>query len=184
VPLALSRERITAAILLIRGRRVLLDVDLAGLYEVDTRALNQAVCRNRRRFPADFMFQLTAREDAILRSQTVISNARGGRRTRPYAFTEQGVAMLSSVLRSSRAVAVNIAIMRAFVRLRRLSESHAVLSRKIDALERKYDSQFHVVFEAIRGLIAPGAPRRRRIGFRAGHGASAAAGAVNMRMRQ
>ena len=115
---AVSRDRVAGAILFIRGRRVLLDADLAGLYEVDTRALNQAVRRNRDRFPPDFMFQLTTHEAAVLRSQIVISNARGARRTRPYAFTEQGIAMLSSELRSPRAIAVNVTIMRAFVRLR------------------------------------------------------------------
>jgi hypothetical protein len=163
---------------------VLLDVDLAALYEVETRALNQAVRRNRRRFPTDFMFQLTAREAAVLRSQIVISNARGGRRSRPYAFTEQGVAMLSSVLHSPRAVTVNIAIMRAFVRLRRLSESHASLSRKLDALERKYDGQFRTVFEAIRVLIAPETPIRRRIGFRVSLGVPPAGRGALTRMRQ
>jgi hypothetical protein len=180
---ALSRERVTAAILLIRGRRVLLDVDLASLYGVETRGLNQAVRRNRGRFPSDFMFQLTAREAAALRSQIVISNARGGRRTRPYAFTEQGIAMLSSVLRSPRAIAVNVTIMRAFVRLRRVSESYAVLARKLDALEGRYDSQFNSVFEAIRTLMLPEAPPRRRIGFRGLPGLPVAR-AVPARMRQ
>lgn len=181
---AVSRDRVAGAILFIRGRRVLLDADLAGLYEVDTRALNQAIRRNRDRFPPDFMFQLTAREAAALRSQIVISNARGGRRTRPYAFTEQGIAMLSSVLRSPRAIAVNVTIMRAFVRLRRLSESYTDLARKLDVLERKYDSQFHVVFEAIRTLMAPAVPARSRIGFRSGERASVIGRVAPTRVRQ
>jgi hypothetical protein len=184
MPHAVSRDRVAGAILFIRGRRVLLDADLAGLYEVDTRTLNQAVRRNRDRFPPDFMFQLTAREAAALRSQIVISNARGGRRTRPYAFTEQGIAMLSSVLRSPRAIAVNVTIMRAFVRLRRLSESYADLARKLDALERKYDRQFHGVFEAIRTLMVPDLPARRRIGFRGGERSSSIGRLVSARVRQ
>ena len=202
----------------------MLDSDLARLYGVEARALNQAVARNRKRFPADFMFQLTPGEYGSLRSQTVISKkggttddlsqsvmsslrrrderlrsqivtskkGRGGRRYRPYAFTEQGVAMLSSVLRSSRAVEVNIAIMRTFVQLRRLMDSNRDLARKIEALEKKYDeqhgvrgrrrvdcigrmvmrpsdrviaSQFAVVFEAIKELITPPSPPKKRIGF-------------------
>lgn len=158
-------ERVTNAILMFRGQRVLLDADLAALYGVTTKALNQAIRRNRQRFPPDFMFQLRTNEVAILRSQTVTSSLHGGRRTRPYAFTEQGVAMLSTVLRSPRAIAVNIEIMRAFVKLRRLSESHAHLARKLGLLERKYDGQFRVVFGAIRKLITPNSPPRCRIGF-------------------
>jgi hypothetical protein len=156
------------AIHLIRGERVLLDSDLARLYEVATKALIQAVQRNRSRFPSDFMFQLTPGELALLRSQTVTSNTsprRGGRRYRPYAFTEQGVAMLSSVLRSATAICVNIEIMRAFVRLRRLLNGHADLARKLEALERKYDGQFAAVFEAIRRLMDPTQEPHRRIGF-------------------
>src|SRR5262245_40334554 len=129
-------ERITSVILLFRGHRVLLDESLAAMYSVSTSALNQAVSRNRKRFPTDFMFQLTAKETARLRSQTVISKNRGGRRHRPYVFTEQGVAMLSSVLRSDRAIAVNIEIMRAFVQMRRIARSHADLARQLDALEK------------------------------------------------
>ncbi len=143
---------------------------LAALYEVETKVLNQAVKRNAERFPEDFMFQLSADEFANWKSQIVTSNpaAKMGVRRRPYAFTEQGVAMLSSVLRSDRAVAVNIEIMRAFVRLRRLLASHAELARKLGALEKKYDAQFKVVFDAIRQLmIPPSAPDRRRIGFHA-----------------
>ena len=156
------------AIIHLRGQSVLLDVHLGALYGVSTGALNQAVQRNRARFPSDFMFQLTPKEVANLKSQTVISSSWGGRRLRPYAFTEQGVAMLSSVLRSSRAVQVNIAIMRAFVRLRQVIAPHADLARKLDDLEAKYDAQFRVVFDAIRALMeAPPEPARNaRIGFR------------------
>jgi hypothetical protein len=160
-------ERITRAILEIRGHRVMLDTDLATLYGVPTKALNQAVSRNRERFPEDFMFQLTAEETRILRSQIVTSSTWGGRRTRPYAFTEQGVAMLSSVLRSRRAVQVNVAIMRAFVQLRQMLASNADLMRELDVLERRYDAQFKVVFQAIRELMEPPPAPRKRIGFRA-----------------
>ena len=160
-------ERIERAILVLRGHRVMLDADLASLYDVETRVLVQAVKRNIERFPDDFMFQLTADEFERLKSQSVISTppGRGGRRTAPYAFTEQGVAMLSSVLRSSRAVQVNIEIMRAFVRLRRLLQQNADLARKLAALEKKYDSQFKVVFDAIRELMMPHPKPKRRIGF-------------------
>jgi hypothetical protein len=146
-------ERIERGIVALRGHRVMLDVDLALLYGVPTKALVQAVKRNIERFPADFMFQLTAAEFAGLKSQIVTSKSRGGRRTRPYAFTEQGVAMLSSVLRSQRAVAVNVEIMRAFVRLRQLLASNSDLARRLDTLEQKYDRQFTVVFDAIRALM-------------------------------
>ena len=175
-------ERIEHAILLIRGHKVMLDRDLAALYGVETKVLNQAVKRNLDRFPDDFMFQLTWEEAEILRSQLVTTSPvkRGSSRSqsvtlkrgqnpkyRPYAFTEQGVAMLSSVLRSPRAVAVNVEIMRAFVRLRQMLASHADLARKLDALERRYDAQFKVVFDAIRQLMAPRPPgKRRQIGFR------------------
>jgi len=163
-------ERIERSILLLRGHKVLLDRDLAALYGVETRALVQAVKRNIDRFPSDFMFQLSNQELAALRSQSVISNVkpgRGGRRTAPYAFTEQGVAMLSSVLRSPTAIRVNIEIMRAFVRLRQIVASHAELARKLEALEKKYDAQFKVVFDAIRQLMAPPAQKRTPIGFHA-----------------
>ncbi len=156
---------IAEAILWIRGHRVILDEDLAALYAVETRALIQAVKRNPTRFPADFMLQLTVSEFRSLRSQSVISNGSGGRRHRPYAFTEEGVAMLSSVLRSRRAIKVNIEIMRAFVRLRRLLASHQRVARKLDALEKRYDTQFRVVFEAIRQLMVDEATPKRRIGF-------------------
>jgi len=164
--LAIAAVRVERKILLLRGERVMLDADLAALYGVPTKALIQAVKRNRARFPADFMFELTAEEGARLRSQIVTSKSgRGGRRTLPYAFTEQGVAMLSSVLRSARAVAVNVEIMRAFVRLREMLAGHADLARKLAALERKYDTQFKVVFDAIRELMEPPVKPRRRIGF-------------------
>jgi hypothetical protein len=162
---AVPSRAIAEAILWIRGHRVILDEDLAALYDVETRALVQALKRNRARFPADFMFQLKASEFKLLRSQFVISNGSGGRRHRPYAFTEQGVAMLSSVLRSRRAVQVNIEIMRAFVRIRSLLARHQRLGRKLELLERKYDAQFRVVFDAIRQLMIEEASPRRRIGF-------------------
>ncbi|HYC54207.1 MAG TPA: ORF6N domain-containing protein [Candidatus Binatia bacterium] len=157
--------RIESCIYLLRGEKVMLDEHLAELYGVETRILVQAVKRNANRFPLDFMFQLSRAEFENLRSQIVISSW-GGRRVPPYAFTEQGVAMLSGVLRSERAVAANVEIMRAFVRLRRFALSNEVLARKVSALERKYDSQFKVVFDAIRRIMAPDVPpRRRRIGF-------------------
>ncbi len=159
-------ERIEHAILLIREQKVMLDADLADLYEVETKALVRAVKRNRDRFPADFMFQLTPEEFESLRCQTGTSSQWGGRRYAPYAFTEQGVAMLSSVLGSKRAVRANVEIIRAFVRLRQLLSSHADLARKLDTLEKKYDAQFKAVFDAIRALMAPPSqPRRGRIGF-------------------
>ena len=161
-------ERIEHSILLLRGQKVMLDRDLADLYCVATKVLNQAVTRNRKRFPVDFMFQLNKTEYQDWRSQIVTSNpgARMGLRRRPYAFTEQGVAMLSSVLRSDRAVEVNIEIMRAFVRLRQLLASNKELARKLAALEDKYDERFKVVFDAIRRLMTPAAPKKKsRIGF-------------------
>ena len=160
-------ERIDHAILLIRGQKVILDRDLASLYGVPTKAFNQAVKRNIERFPSDFMFQLNEEELANWRSQFVTSNPelKMALRRPPYAFTEQGVAMLSSVLRSERAVQVNIEIMRAFVCLRRLMASHEDLARKLASLERKYDKRFQAVFEAIRRLMAPPPVKRRPIGF-------------------
>jgi hypothetical protein len=168
--LVLSR-RIERAILSLRGHRVLLDPELALMYRVEPRALLQAVKRNLERFPDDFMFQLTQEEVEALRSQTVILKKAGRgqhRKYLPYAFTEQGVAMLSSVLRSPRAVQVNIELMRAFVRLRELAQANEDLARKLGALERKYDAKFRVVFDAIRELMDPGedeAPKKP-IGFR------------------
>ncbi len=158
-------EMIEKRIFLVRGQKVMLSNDLAALYEVEPRALVQAVKRNRERFPDDFMFQLSKEEFDALKSRIVISRWGGIRRATPYAFTEQGVAMLSSVLRSTRAIQVNIEIMRAFVRLREMIASHRDLARKLEALEKKYDQQFQVVFEAIRQLMAPPPVRRRPIGF-------------------
>jgi hypothetical protein len=164
-PSVLPAKRIERTILVLRGERVMLDVDIALLYGVETRALVQAVKRNRERFPSDFMFQLTPEEIENLRSQSVISSW-GGRRYRPYAFTEQGVAMLSSVLRSKRAVQVNIEIMRAFVRLRQVMSTQGDLIRRLDELEQRYDAHFKIVFDALRQLMSPPASARKRIGFR------------------
>ncbi len=209
--IVLKPENVAQLVFFIRGEKVLLDADLAMLYGVEPRVLNQAVARNRKRFPADFMFQVSASEYDTLTSQIVISDkddargapalrsqiviskkGRGGRRYLPYAFTEQGVAMLSSVLRSARAVEVNIAIMRTFVQLRRLMDTNRDLARKIEALEKKYDEydvrgrrwidcigrmvmwpsnweiasqHFAEVFAAIKELVAPPAPPRKQIGF-------------------
>jgi hypothetical protein len=173
-------EQVERVILVVRGQRVILDADLAVLYEVKVKVLNQAVKRNAARFPADFMFQLTPEEARRSRSQFVTLNvevvestlvlpaSRRGMNPKypPHAFTEQGVAMLSSVLRSSRAVQVNIEIMRAFVRLRQMLGANEELARKLAALEEKYDAQFRVVFDAIRELMAPPSKPRGRIGFR------------------
>jgi DNA-binding PadR family transcriptional regulator len=186
----LSADTITQSILLLRGHKIILDTSLAALYRVETRVLIQAVKRNLNRFPEDFMFQLSKEEFSNLRSQFVISSQWGGlqtleeaeclrsqivtlktgrgehRKYLPYAFTEQGVAMLSSVLRSDRAVQVNIEIMRAFVRLRQMLESHKGLAKKLENLEKKYDAQFKVVFDAIRQLMEPPASKKKRsIGF-------------------
>jgi phage regulator Rha-like protein len=161
-------QQVQRSILLIRGHRVMLDADLAKLYGVPAKTLNQAVKRNASRFPADFMFQLTVEEATALRSQFVtLKTGRGQhRKYRPYAFTEQGLAMLSSVLHSERAIQVNIAIMRAFVQLREMIGSNKELARRLNDLEKKYDSQFRVVFEAIRELMAEPTPKSRRIGFK------------------
>jgi hypothetical protein len=165
---SLPATAVENAILAIRGHKVLLDSDLAPLYGVTVRALNQAVKRNLARFPPDFMFELTLEEASNSRSQFVTSKGRGGRRYLPRAFTEQGVAMLSSVLRSERAALVNVEIMRTFVRLRQMLQQNTELARKLAALERKYDAQFRVVFDAIRDLMAPPAKERQRIGFKPG----------------
>ena len=161
-------ERITQAILLIRGHKVMLDSDQAELYGVATKVLIQAVKRSQKRFPDDFMFQLTVEEAALLRSQFVtLKTGRGQhRKYLPYAFTEQGVAMLASVLHSDRAIHVNIEIMRVFVRLWQMLASNAELARKLAALEKRYDAQFKVVFDAIRELMTPLDPKKKRpIGF-------------------
>ena len=160
-------EIIERHIYLIRGEKVMLDSDLAELYDVETKKLNQAVGRNKDRFPNDFAFQLTQVEWDSLRSQFVtLETGRGQhRKYLPLVFTEQGVAMLSSVLRSSRAVQVNIAIMRTFVKLRRMLADNQALARKLAKLESKYDSQFKIVFDAIRKLMKPSIPKRRHIGF-------------------
>jgi hypothetical protein len=161
-------EIIERRIYLIRSHKVMLDSDLAELYKVDTRVLNQAVNRNLDRFPEDFMFQLTANEDEALRSQIVTLKSGRGRHRKyyPHVFTEQGVAMLSSVLKSPRAVQVNVAIMRVFVRIRTLMASHTDLIRRLDEMEKKYDKQFRVVFDAIRELMTPEpVPPKNRIGF-------------------
>jgi len=158
-------ERIESRIYLLRGHKVMLSPDLAELYEVEPRALVQAVKRNIERFPADFMFQLSQEEFDNLKSRIVISSWGAVRRATPYAFTEQGVAMLSSVLRSKRAVLVNVEIMRAFARLRQMLVTHVELARKLAALEKNYDAQFKVVFDAIRELMTPPAGKKRPIGF-------------------
>ena len=169
-----SPERINQLILVIRGYKVMLSSDLADLYGVEVRALIQAVKRNETRFPQDFMFQLTSEEVEFLRSQNVILNtSKRGHNIKylPYAFTQEGVAMLSSVLRSSRAVEANIAIMRAFVKVRELMNSHRELAQKIDQLEKRYNAQFRVVFNSIRELINAKpkelmhVPKKRKIGF-------------------
>jgi len=163
---AMLAPRVERRILLIRGQKVMLDRDLAELYGVATKRLNEAVRRNIARFPPDFMFELTNAEAERLRSQFATSNrARGGRRYLPLVFTEQGVAMLSSVLNSERAIQVNIAIVRAFVRLRQLLATHKELCRKLDELEHRYDRRFRVVFAAIRHLMASAKRPRRQIGF-------------------
>lgn len=169
MPNLIPAVSIEKKIMLVRGQKVLLDSDLAALYGVETKALNRAVKRNRERFPDDFMFQLEPQEVVNLRFQFGTSNIeRGGRRYLPYAFTEEGVAMLSSVLHSPRAVSVNIEIMRAFVRIRQWLASNAELAHKLTELEKKYDSQFRAVFDAIRELMRPPAtPSRKRIGFNA-----------------
>jgi hypothetical protein len=160
-------ERIEQSIYLLRGEKVILDRDLASLYGVSTKVLKQAVRRNAARFPKDFMFVLSAAEFQDWRSQFVTSKADlKGLRYAPMAFTEHGILMLSTVLNSERAIRVNIEIMRAFVRLRRMIASDAEFSRRLNDLERKYDSQFKVVFEAIRQLIEPRARNRKEIGFR------------------
>jgi len=157
-------DDIEQRIFLIRRRKVMIDSHLAELYQVPTKVLNQAIKRHEKRFPRDFMFRLTPEEVGSLKSRVAISNW-GGRRYLPLVFTEQGVAMLSSILNSERAIQVNIEIMRAFVKLRRILTAHKNLARRLDELERKYDVQFKVVFDAIRELMARPEKPRRVIGF-------------------
>lgn len=187
-PAALIPEQLAPLVIRLRHENVILDSDIAELYGVETKRLNEVVKRNIERFPADFMFQLNDEEDQILRSQFATSSSRGsnlecqfgtsslrsqpvtlknhgGRRTLPYAFTEQGVAMLSSVLRSPRAVEVNIAIMRTFVQLRSLMQSNKLLAEKIEKLEEKYDQNFQIVFDAIKQLIAADENPNKELGF-------------------
>jgi len=167
------QQIIESKIYLLRGKKVMLDRDLATLYGVETRTLNQAVRRNINRFPEDFMFQLTMEEMENWKSQIVISNKeKMGLRKRPYAFTENGVAMLSSVLSSERAVEVNIQIMRTFTRLREMVLTHKELAHKLAQLERKigkHDDEIKTIFNAIRQLMVPPEPKRRKIGFRREH---------------
>jgi len=192
-------ERIERRILLLRGQKVMLDFELAELYGVPTKVLNQAVKRNIDRFPEDFMFQLSAQEmGQVSRSQIVTLDGQTASKSQenagnprsqivtlesghnlkyaPYAFTEQGVAMLSSVLRSKQAVQVNITIMRTFVQLRQLMSTHADLAQKLQSMESKYDKQFKVVFDAIRALMSDKKLPKREIGF---HTAIAKPGKVN-----
>ena len=178
-PAALIPEQLAPLVIRLRRENVILDSDIAELYGVETKRLNEAVKRNIKRFPADFMFQLSPEEEENLRSQSVTlkrgqsslrsqsatSSSHGGRRTLPYAFTEQGVAMLSSVLRSPRAVQVNIAIMRTFVHLRSLMQSNKLLAEKIEKLEEKYDQNFQIIFDAIRQLIAADDNPSKELGF-------------------
>ncbi|HOW51504.1 MAG TPA: ORF6N domain-containing protein [bacterium] len=162
------QEQVEKKIYLIRGQKVMLSTHLAELYEVEPRALVQAVKRNIVRFPDDFMFQLTAEEFADLKSQIVTSSWGGLRRAAPYAFTEHGVSMLSSVLNSPRAIQVNIQIMRTFAKLREMMVANRDLAWRLDQLEDKYDRQFSVVFDAIRGLMSLPSKPKRKIGFNKG----------------
>jgi flagellar capping protein FliD len=155
-----TEKSLTALVYFVRGEKVFIDADLAMLYGVETSALNRAVKRNPDRFHADFMFQLDAQEWGNLRCQIGMASSHGGRRAAPHAFTEQGVAMLSSVLNATRAVQVNIAIMRTFVQLRRLMDSNRDLARRIDSLEARYDEQFSAVFDAIKQLISDESRRK------------------------
>jgi len=160
-------ELIENKIYLIRGHKVMLSQHLAGLYQVETRALVQAVKRNTERFPSDFMFQLSEKEFADLKSQIVISSWGGSRRARPYAFTEQGVAMLSSVLKSARAVQVNIQIIRVFTKLRQLHLNNAELQRELEEMKRQTNDRFQIVFETLDHLLAVEDRPKRKIGFTA-----------------
>jgi hypothetical protein len=160
----ITNTNIEHKILMIRGHKVMLDRDLAELYRVETKVLKQAVKRNLTRFPSDFMFPLTTQELAILRSQ-IVTSSWGGNRYIPYAFTEQGIAMLSSILNSERAIQVNIQIMRTFTKLREMMTTHKELRQKIETMEKKYDHQFKIVFEAIKKLLEPPVKTKGKIGF-------------------
>ena len=164
----LPSERIEAKIFFIRGKKVILDTDLALLYGVETKVLNQAVRRNKKRFPEDFMFQLNSEESAALRSQFVTLENRRGKHSKylPYVFTEQGIAMLSSVLKSERAIQVNIQIMRTFIKLRELLVTNKLLREKIERLEQKYDNNFKTIFKVIKQLLAEEEKPKRKIGFK------------------
>ena len=162
-------ERIERAIIVVRGEKVMLDSELAEIYGVETKILNQAVKRNASRFPSDFMFQMTHVELANLRSQIVTSSLYGGRRYLPYAFTEHGALMLANVLNSERAAQTSVQVVRAFVKLRQMLASNAELARKLAAMEKKYDAQFKVVFDAIRQLMSPPEKPKREIGFHVKH---------------
>lgn len=167
---ALQETSIAAQIHELRGQKVMMDSDLASLYGVETKVLNQAVKRNALRFPLDFMFQLTEDEWLDLRSQ-IVTASWGGRRTLPYVFTEHGAVMLASVLNSERAVQASLYVVRAFVQLRVLASAHVELARRIEELEERYDGQFEAVFDALRHLLEPPNPPRERIGFAIGRGA-------------
>ena len=161
----ISTEKIESKIYFIRGKKVILDFDLAELYRVTTGTLNQAVKRNRKRFPEDFMFQLTKEErDEVITNCYILKKLKFSA-SLPYAFTEQGVAMLSSILNSERAIDVNIQIMRTFTKLREMIEGHKDLKRKIEDMEKKYDTQFQIVFEAIKKIIATEIKPKRKVGF-------------------
>ncbi|MBI5376566.1 MAG: ORF6N domain-containing protein [Candidatus Schekmanbacteria bacterium] len=161
----IPHELIEKRIFFVRGQKIMLDADLAELYQVSTKRLNEQVRRNINRFPPDFMFKLTNKEYEYLRSQIATSKGRGGRRYLPLVFTEQGVAMLSTVLNSERAIQVNIGIMRAFVKLREILATHKDLASKLEKIEKKYDSQFKIVFDAIRQLLQTPPSPKRKIGF-------------------
>lgn len=161
----LPQESIESKIFSIRGKRVMFDRDLANLYQVETKVLNQAVKRNIQRFPEDFMFQITKEEFNSLRSQNVTLKRGQHRKYLPYVFTDQGVAMLSSVLNSERAIQVNIQIMRAFVKLKEMLSTHKDLKQKIEEMEKKYDYQFKIVFDAIKQLLEPPTKPKGKIGF-------------------
>lgn len=168
-PVTIPMERIERAILLVRGDKVMLDSDLAEIYGVETKRVNEQVRRNLSRFPPDFMFQLNQKEWDSLRPQFATLKRGQHRKYLPYAFTEHGALMLANVLNSERAAQTSVQVVRAFVRLRQLLASNAELARKLDALERKYDTQFKVVFVAIRKLMTPVPPKRREIGFHVKH---------------